>query len=103
MTEVKFLDHVVSQGGIAIDPFKVEVVLNWNRPRNVTEIRSFPRLAGYYRRFVENFLRIAAPMMKLTRKDVSFVWDDKCEEAFNELKRRLTSAPVLVVPNPETM
>ena len=103
MTEVKFLGHVVSQRGIAVDPSKVEVVLNWDRPRNVTEIRSFLGLAGYYRRFVENFSRIAAPMTKLTRKDVSFVWDDTCEEAFNELKRRLTSAPVLVVPNPEVM
>ena len=73
MTKVKFLGHVVSQGEIAIDPSKVEVVLNWDRPRNVMEIRSFIGLAGYYRRFVENFSRIAA-------------WDDKCEEAFNELK-----------------
>ena len=79
------------------------MVLNWDRPRNVTEIRSFLGVAGYYRRFVENFSRIVAPMTKLSRKDVSFVWADKCEEAFNELKRRLTSAPVLVVPNPEVM
>ena len=52
---------------------------------------------------MENFSSITAPMMKLTRKDVSFVWDDKCEKAFNELKRHLTTAPVLVVPNPEVM
>ena len=103
MTEVKFLGHVVSQGGIAVDPSKVEVVLNWDRPRNMTEIRIFLGLASYYRRFVENFSRIAAPMTKLTRKDVSFVWDNKCEEAFNELKRGLMSATVLVVPNQEVM
>ena len=103
MTEVKLLGHVVSRGGIIVDPSKVEVVLNWDRPRNVTEIRSFLELVNYYRQFMENFSRIAAPMMKLTRKDISFVWDDKCEEAFNELKQRLISAPVLVVPNPEMM
>ena len=103
MTEVKLLGHVVSRGGIIVDPSKVEVVLNWDRPRNVMEIRSFLGLAGYYRRFVENFSRIATPISKLTIKDVSFVWDDKCEKAFNELKRRLTSVPVLMVPNPEMM
>ena len=101
--KVKFLGHVVSQGGIVVDPSKVEAVLNWDRRKNVTEIRSFLELAGYYRRFVENFSRIAAPMPKFTGKDVLFVWDDKCEEAFHELKRSLTTAPVLVAPNPEVM
>ena len=103
MTKVKFLGHVVSQGGLSIELSKVEVMLNWDRPRNMTEIRSFLGLAGYYQRFAENFLSIAAPMTMLTRKDVSFVWDDICEKAFNKLKRRLTSAPVLVVSNPEMM
>ena len=63
------------------------------------EIRSFLRLAGYYHRFVENFSRIAAPLMRLTRKDVRFEWDDSCESAFVKLKQRLTSALVLIVPN----
>ncbi|XP_024020452.1 uncharacterized protein LOC112091328 [Morus notabilis] len=71
MTEVKFLGHVVSQEGISVDPSKVEAVLNWGRPKNVSEIRSFLGLAGYYRRFVENFSRIASPLTRLTRKDVS--------------------------------
>ncbi|MCV5005012.1 hypothetical protein OFM39_35695, partial [Escherichia coli] len=61
MTEFKFLLHVVSRGGIDVDPSKVEAVLNWDRPRNVTEIRSFLRLAGYYRQFVENFSSTTAP------------------------------------------
>ena len=62
---------------IAVDPAKIEAVLKWERPRNITEIRSFLGLAGYYRRFVEKFYRIAAPMTRLTRKNVPFVWDDK--------------------------
>ena len=103
MTGVKFLGHVVSQVGIDVEPSKIEAVLNWDRPWIVMEIRSFLGLDDYYRRFVENFSRITAPMTKLTRKDVSFVWDNKCEEAFNELKRGLMSATVLVVPNQEVM
>ena len=99
MTEVKFLGHVVSHGGISVDSTKVDAVLRWERPKNVAEVRSFLGLAGYYRRFVENFSRIAAPMTRLTKKDVKFVWDDDCKKAFVELKHRLTNAPILVVPN----
>ena len=80
-----------------MDPKKVEDVMSWERPNSVFEIRSFLGLAGYYRRFIENFARIAAPMTRLTRKEVKFDWDDRCEEAFQELKRRLTSAPILIV------
>ncbi|XP_060962122.1 uncharacterized mitochondrial protein AtMg00860-like [Cannabis sativa] len=101
MTEVKFLGHVISQDGITVDPAKIDSILQWERPKNVTEVRSFLGLAGYYRRFVENFSRIAMPLTKLTRKEVKFIWDDSCEKAFRELKERLTSAPVLTVPNSE--
>ena len=73
--------------------------MSWERLKSVFEIRSFLGLAGYYRRFIENFSRLAAPMTKLTRKEVKFDWDDRCEEAFQELKRRLTTAPILVVPD----
>ena len=69
------------------------------RPKSVFEIRSFLGLAGYYRRFIEDFSRLAAPMTRLTRKEVKFEWDDRCEEAFQELKRRVTSAPILIVPD----
>ena len=99
LIEVRFLEHVVSASGLSVDPEKVEVVMSWERPKSVSEIRSFLGLAGYYRRFIEDFSRIAAPMMRLTRKEVKFDWDDRCEEAFQELKRRLTSAPVLIVPD----
>ena len=86
MSEVKFLGHVISHGGISVDPAKIEAVLEWERLRNVTEIRSFLGLAGYYRRFVQDFSRIALPLTKLTRKDVKFVWDHEGKEAFIRLK-----------------
>ena len=99
LTEVRFLGHVVSASGVSVDPEKVEAVMSWERPKSVFEIRSFLGLVGYYRRFIEDFSRIAAPMTKLTRREVKFDWDDRCEEAFQELKRRLTSAPILIVPD----
>ncbi|XP_062099744.1 uncharacterized protein LOC133805580 [Humulus lupulus] len=97
MTEVKFLGHVISQEGITVDPAKIDSILQWERPKSVTEIRSFIGLAGYYRRFVENFSRISMPLTKLTRKNLKFVWDDSCEEAFRELKQRFTTAHVLTM------
>ena len=72
--------------------------MSWERPKSVIEIRSFLGFAGYYRRFIEDFSRLVAPMTKLTRKEVKFEWNDLCEKAFQELKRRLTSAPILIVP-----
>ena len=98
LTEVGFLGHVVSTSSVSVDPRKVEVVMSWEKPKSVFEIRSFLGLAGYYRRFIEDFSRLAAPMTRLTRKEVKFVWDDSCERAFQELKRRLTLAPILIVP-----
>ncbi|MCI65287.1 PIF1-like helicase, partial [Trifolium medium] len=76
-------------------------VQDWGTPESVTEIRSFLGLSGYYRRFIEGFSKIALPLTQLTRKSQAFVWDDKCEKSFQELKRRLTSAPVLILPNPK--
>ncbi|XP_058185964.1 uncharacterized protein LOC131303212 [Rhododendron vialii] len=98
LSEVKFLGHVVSKDGVSVDPGKIESVMNWKRPKNVFEIRSFLGLAGYYRRFVLDFSRLAAPLTKLTHKGTRFVWSDACEMAFQELKKRLTTAPVLIVP-----
>ena len=82
LIEVKFLGHVVSASGVLVDLEKVEAVMSWERPKSVFEIRSFLGLAWYYRRFIEDFSRIAAPMTRLTRKEVKFEWDDQCEEAF---------------------
>ena len=71
----------------------------WERPKSVFDIRSFLGLAWYYRRFIEDFSRLEALMMRLTQNEVKFDWDNRCEEAFQELKRRLTSAPILIVPD----
>lgn len=81
-----------------VDPSKIEVVMNWRQPKNMFEIRNFLGLAAYYRRFVENFSRLAAPLRRLTRKGIKFIWDEACDSAFQELKKRLTSAPILVIP-----
>ncbi|EOY31685.1 Uncharacterized protein TCM_038736 [Theobroma cacao] len=98
LKEVVFLGHVVFGAGIYVDPKKIEAILQWEQPRTVTEIRSFLGLAGYYRRFVQGFSLIAAPLTRLTRKGVKYEWDDVCENRFQELKNRLTSAPVLTLP-----
>ena len=94
---MKFLGHVLSASGVSIDPEKVEVVMSWERPKSVFEIRSFLGLAGYYKRFIKDLSRLAASMTRLTRNKVKFEWNDLCEKAFQELKRRITSAPILIV------
>ena len=99
LDRVAFLGHVISAEGVSVDPQKIEAVVNWKPPKNVSEVRSFLGLAGYYRKFVEGFSKIAAPLTKLTRKDVKYDWVDACHKSFDELKGRLTSAPVLVLPN----
>ncbi|XP_052726161.1 uncharacterized protein LOC128194648 [Vigna angularis] len=99
MKEVQFLGHVVSAGGISVDPAKVRAMLEWESPRSVTEVRSFVGLVGYYRHFIEGFSKIVAPLTQLTRKDHPFAWTDRCESSFQELKQKLTSAPVFVIPD----
>ena len=82
-----------------MDPSKVKVVQEWKQPTNVTEVRSFLGLAGYYQRFIKGFSTIAKPMTQLLKKDKKFEWTEACEKSFQELKKRLTTAPVLVVPD----
>ena len=94
-----FIGHVISKQGLAADPSKVDAVVSWKRPSSVTEIRSFLGLAGYYRRFVQGSSSTAAPLTKLTRKSVPFAWTNQCEESFKELKKRLTTAPILTLPS----
>ena len=99
MKEVGFLGHVISGEGIAIDPTKVQSVTEWLAPTSVGEIRNFLGLAGYYRRFIENFSKIAKPMTELLEKDAKFKWTEECEASFQELKKRLVTAPVLILPD----
>ncbi|XP_050890368.1 uncharacterized protein LOC127095768 [Lathyrus oleraceus] len=98
--EVNFLGHVISQGGVSVDPSKVEAVINWEIPKNAPEVKSFLGLAGYYRRFIKGFSQIDLPMTKLTRKEISFKWDLKCDHSFMSLKEKLTTVLVLVIPAP---
>ena len=95
LKEVSFLGHIVSVEGIRVDPTKVEAVVNWKPPRNVTEMRSFLGLAGYYRRFVRGFSVIASLLTKLLKKGIKFEWIDKCQNSFEQLKGMLVEAPVL--------
>ena len=81
-----FLDHAVFGGSIQVDPKHIEVVIDWPRPTIVTEVRSFLGLTGYYRRFLEDFSKIATLLIKLTRKECEVVWIDRCEEHFQCLR-----------------
>ncbi|KAL4011098.1 hypothetical protein IC575_028145 [Cucumis melo] len=99
LKKVFFLGHVVSSEGVSVDPAKNEAVTNWPRPSTISEICSFLGLAGYYRRFMEDFSCIASPLTQLTRKGTPFVWSPACESSFQELKQKLVTAPVLTVPD----
>ncbi|KAL6533628.1 hypothetical protein OROHE_013461 [Orobanche hederae] len=98
-TSVKFLDHVISAEGVGVDADKLEAVLIWNKPTTVPEIRSFLGLASYYRRFVQNFSRIATVLTRLTKKGVKFKWSDAREESYSLLKEKLTVASALILPD----
>ncbi|GJW25646.1 putative reverse transcriptase domain-containing protein, partial [Tanacetum coccineum] len=96
--KVQFLGHVIDSQGIHVDPAKIESVKDWASPKSATEIRQFLGLAGYYRRFIEGFSKIAKPMTKLTQKKIKFEWSDKAEAAFQLIKQKLCSAPILALP-----
>jgi len=99
LDEVQFLGHVILAQGIVVDPTKIETMVKWERPQTVTEVRSFMGLAGYYRGFVERFSKMVSPLTQLTRKDKPFSWTEECEACFEDMKKRLTTAPVLAIPN----
>jgi hypothetical protein len=99
LEEVAFLGHVLTAEGVAVDPAKIEAVKEWEQPHNVTDIHSFLGLAEYYRRFIENFSKIAKHMTNLLKKTNEFEWMPEYEHSFQTLKQKLTTTPVLALPN----
>ncbi|GJV35445.1 putative reverse transcriptase domain-containing protein [Tanacetum coccineum] len=99
LREVQFLGHVINGDGIHVDPSKIEAVKNWEAPRTPSEVCSFLGLAGYYRRFIENFSKIAKPLTVLTQKSKTYDWGEEQENAFQTLKDKLCNAPVLALPD----
>ncbi|GJU64761.1 putative reverse transcriptase domain-containing protein [Tanacetum coccineum] len=96
--KVQFLGHVIYSQGIYVDPAKTESIKDWASPKTPTEIRQFLDLAGYHRRFIEGFSKITKSMTKLTQKGVKFDWGDKAEAAFQLIKQKLCSAPIMSLP-----
>jgi hypothetical protein len=99
INEVPFLGHMISSEGIVVDPGKVQDVLDWKPPKFVHQVRSFLDFAGYYQRFIPNFSKISKPITALLKKGNKYVWNKDCDEAFQTLKKLLTTSPVLVQPN----
>ena len=97
---IHYLGHIISDEGIFVDPEKIEAIMNWTTPRNVTDVRYFMGLIGYYRRFIKGFSRVAHTITSLQKKGIKFEWKPRCEERFQQLKNLLRSAPVLKVADP---
>ena len=98
--EVEFLGHRIGAKGLAVSPDKIDAVRDWPPPRNVKDVQSFLGLAGFYRRFVKDFSKLALPITELTKGENEFAWTARHDEAFAALKRALCSAPVLLIPDP---
>jgi hypothetical protein len=97
LEKVAFLSHVLTTDGVVVDPSKIEVVTEWKQLQNIIDIRSFLGLARYYRRFIENFSKIVKPMTELLQKNAPFVWNEACEQSFQELKKQLTTTLILAL------
>jgi hypothetical protein len=98
-SSVSFLGHIVSSNGVQMEPEKVKAIQDWPTPKSVQDIRSFLGLAGYYRKFIQNFSKISSPLTELLKKDVSFEWTTRQGQAMNELKQAIMTAPVLINPD----
>lgn len=96
--QIDYLGHVISGEGVAVDPEKVRCILEWPEPKNVKGVRGFLGLTGYYRKFIKDYGKVAKPLTELTKKD-NFSWNQDAVKAFNEMKKIMTSPPVLVLPN----
>ncbi|KAL0307628.1 UNVERIFIED_CONTAM: hypothetical protein Scaly_2561000 [Sesamum calycinum] len=103
MEEISFLGHVVSKEGAQPDPAKVKAILEWEPPKNISKVRSFLGLAAYHRRFVKDYSMVAKPLTNLLKKNAPFKWNDKYAQSFEELKKRLTSTPILALSGMEDM
>jgi hypothetical protein len=103
LKKVAFLGHIISKGGISMDPSKIQDVLSWNAPVSVGDIWSFLRLAGYYRRFIEGFSKVSKPIAELLEKDKKFKWTPTHEDSFQELKKRPMTALILMMPDTEKL
>eukprot|EP00253_Pinus_taeda_P014588 PITA_14588 len=98
--EIQYLGHVITKEGIAVDPEKIKAIMDWPVPKDVADVRSFMGLAGYYRRFVEGFSRVASPITSLQKKGKSFQWTPNCQKSFEQLKHLLTTTPILCIADP---
>jgi hypothetical protein len=99
LKEVDFLGHIITDGGILVDLGKISEKLNLKQSNDVSKIRSFLGLAGYYRRFIKGFSKLVKPLTSLLEKGKEFKWDEACQKCFEELKERLTTTLVLVMPD----
>jgi hypothetical protein len=99
ISEVLFLGHIINWDGLAVDPKKVAAILDGKAPKDVWGIKSFIRMVDYYRRFIEGFSKIVRPMTALLAKKVEFKWTPVCQESFETLKQKLTTTPVLILPD----
>jgi hypothetical protein len=99
ISEVQFLGHIINRDRLDVDPKKVADILDFKTPRDVRGIKSFIGMAGYYRRFIEGLSKIARPMTALLAKKVEFKWTPDCQESFETLKKKLTTTPVLILPD----
>jgi len=95
---VEYLGHVITKSEVATDPLKIQVIVNWPLPRNIKQLRGFPGLTGYYRRFVKGYGAICKPLTQLIKKD-SYRWNEEATVAFENLKQAMTNPPVLALPD----